>query len=277
MKQFLKVFTKDDEDWKAAFEALLQRATAKRQGCQDRAEWGVEDILLSECPKLIPGAQTTTGLLTVWNEAKKHLHLSTERISMTGEAPATLYLELAGKNKSLPPDRLKLMKRILRKERVSNMGQWKDWAWEKYKHRPLTEQLHLLVEHGVELEVESRDTSQLGWNWKVGKKAEYRTLFGEDGGHANNQRSLLGEIDAAFVENSPVRYLPFVAILQRIWNDRNETTYTGRRNRTPVFVPIKQAIFMATSISKGLPEENRKHRSYQCSHACYHTSWWHST
>ncbi|KAL3697211.1 hypothetical protein R1sor_011287 [Riccia sorocarpa] len=76
-------------------------------------------------------------------------------------------------------------------------------------------------------------------------------------------RNLLAVVDAAFAQNRPARYLPFVAILKSIWRERNTRTYEGRNLNIPIRVSLELAMDMALAQIKGLSTESIKHQRLQ--------------
>ncbi|KAL3680354.1 hypothetical protein R1sor_023310 [Riccia sorocarpa] len=371
LKQLLKVFSHPEEDWVQALQAILRLAASTRRGGTDRRNWTIEELLLSECPKTIPGAQNATGFLQVWNEARQKLKLQTDKVVASGETPSNLYLDIIKSQSLLQANRVAAIRQIINRNKIKTTGEWQDWAWSYRTNRTLPNATRLAVEHGKELDVESTWVTQLNWRWRIGRKEinswtlTTRTckhlLTGEIRGCAKlnrkwgvqesqrkwskrfrklwksmlpprdkawvwkilqaglptlarakkwrpdgdptcvrcggetetathlfwtcdkarntwrdfsflaeglscllpNPRNLLAVVDAAFAQNRPARYLPFVAILKSIWRERNTRTYQGRNLNIPIRVSLELAMDMALAQIKGLSTESIKHQRLQ--------------
>ncbi|KAL3689903.1 hypothetical protein R1sor_016212 [Riccia sorocarpa] len=136
LRQLLRIFLEDTEDWKGAFEAIVQQAMATRVGGSERRNWKIEELLLSTYPQRLRGAQTASGFLSIWHEARNKLKLDEET----------------------------------KKKKINTIGKWLDWTCFHEDSRPLPRPAQLTEDHGREMLVESKSISQLKWKWQVGRK-----------------------------------------------------------------------------------------------------------
>ncbi|KAL3684284.1 hypothetical protein R1sor_002306 [Riccia sorocarpa] len=60
LHHFVKIFTENEEDWTAAFQSILQNAAIKQRGGRKKGDWTAAQIILTNCPRSVPRAQTTS-------------------------------------------------------------------------------------------------------------------------------------------------------------------------------------------------------------------------
>ncbi|KAL3694356.1 hypothetical protein R1sor_008007 [Riccia sorocarpa] len=154
---------------------LIQSYPSKRcqqdPGGRERRGWTNAQILLTKCPKRVPKAQTVTGLLTVWNEARKHLRIDKEHLNLEGGETPILYVDILEEQEMISKDDGIQVRKALRAAKVTKIGSWADWAWERNTSRPLSEAEELTVDLGVSIEVQSGEIEELPWQWQVGNKS----------------------------------------------------------------------------------------------------------
>ncbi|KAL3701937.1 hypothetical protein R1sor_019959 [Riccia sorocarpa] len=170
LKHFLKVFTEEEEDWIRALKALLQHAAAKRQGGKVRRHWSPITILLTKCPKRIPRAQTTTGFLTAWNEARGKVAIETGDLILEGWTHYSVYVDILEEQGTLTRTEAINIRKALAAAKIESVGQWADWARDRNRSRPLREMDTITVETGMNIEVQSGPIEELPWRWKLGTK-----------------------------------------------------------------------------------------------------------
>ncbi|KAL3688832.1 hypothetical protein R1sor_015141 [Riccia sorocarpa] len=204
LKHLLRVFEDTEEDWVTAFQCLLQRAVEKRPGGVQRSQWTAPEILLTDCPKKILRAQTASGLLARNTAAE--------------------------------------MKLMLGRKRIRTIGAWMDWAWGGNETRSLPRKTQELLDHGLVLEVESRELTQLDWQWRIGN----RRL---------TSWSLSTQTCKKLMRGSPHDPTP----LNKIW-DRMDTSRRWAKRFTRLwksFLPAREKSWMWKLLQHGLPTLER--------------------
>ncbi|KAL3690433.1 hypothetical protein R1sor_016742 [Riccia sorocarpa] len=264
LRQILKVFTPTQEVWTQALQALLQHAVAKRPRGGIHKQWTAQEILLACCPKRIPRAQTTTGLLMAWNEAVTNLKIDAEALRLEEDSHIQLYTSLANKYGQLTQEDAARTKKVLKAARVNTVGQWADWAHELHDHQPLRESEVLVVEHGLHIEVQSGGAAALPWTWHIGNRqkwADLRYLAEVNHGYAPCETTWLKAFDTAFRNNTPASYILVVAILKAIWTERNTKCYASRNIQIPCSVSLRLAADMVEALVTKAHEGSRKRDS----------------
>ncbi|KAL3694386.1 hypothetical protein R1sor_008037 [Riccia sorocarpa] len=177
LKHLLRVFELDTEDgatkaedWVVALQSILQQVVAKKQGGRDRGQWKIQEILLTDCPQRIRGAPITSGLLTAWHEARRHLTLETGPLITSGETSINAYLDIAERQNILTREATRAIRNVLNRKRIRTVGAWMDWAWWGKSPRPLSQHDQLTLDHGLTLDVQSTFLTKLEWKWRVGNR-----------------------------------------------------------------------------------------------------------
>ncbi|KAL3692882.1 hypothetical protein R1sor_006533 [Riccia sorocarpa] len=182
-RKFIQLTQENEEDWTAAFQSILQKAVVKQPGGRKKGDWTVVQILLTNCPRSIPKAQTTSGLLKAWNDAREQLRLDKEQLILEGWSPTGLYVEICLKQGWITESEAIGVRKTLRAARIDSVGRWADWALAKSEQQPLTSDETLAVEVGTRIEVQSGEISNLEWYWQSGEKKleawKLHTKFGK--------------------------------------------------------------------------------------------------
>ncbi|KAL3686702.1 hypothetical protein R1sor_013011 [Riccia sorocarpa] len=276
LRQILKIFVREGEDWMRALQALIQHAVTKRPGGQISRLWTTQELLLAHCPRRIPKAQTATGLLTAWTEAVGHRSIEQEDILNDGYSHVNLHINLLVKQGRLTRQQEILIRRTLRSAGIHDVGWWADWACTQNSVRPLREMDEVAVEIGMAIEVQSGAIESLPWFWKIGSKtystwllptALCKNLFQKHDslnkkfakskweglryltegpiGCPPPARTFLEAFDKAFSRNTPALYMGFVAGMKAIWHECNMKCYSGKICRIPYSISLQLVLTMA--------------------------------
>ncbi|KAL3682897.1 hypothetical protein R1sor_000919 [Riccia sorocarpa] len=269
LKHFLKVFKPDEEDWQKALQAILRMAVVKRPGGRAKSHWTAAMILLSKCPKRIPRAQNTMGLLTAWNKARMYLRIERKEFILEGECQVTAYMEILEEQGSISPEEATSIKKTTKKVKANTVDRWADWAWERNETRPLPQAEIHVVELGIEVEVQNK-----AWVWKVYHHGlptmERASKWGAGDGTCARCETACPTLTGSWIEimdktlrKSPASYFPLVACMKTIWTERNYKSYAQQNKVIPLVVSVETAATMARARLHGMREEDRRRQSLQ--------------
>ncbi|KAL3681480.1 hypothetical protein R1sor_024436 [Riccia sorocarpa] len=90
--QILRMLSDAKKGWMVALGKLLQTTVSMENWPRAMRFWATEEILLARCPTRIAGARTSSGLLTSWTKAAKHLELEKTDMTITGDTNVEVYL-----------------------------------------------------------------------------------------------------------------------------------------------------------------------------------------
>ncbi|KAL3678174.1 hypothetical protein R1sor_021130 [Riccia sorocarpa] len=145
-----ETFSSPEEEWVQVAEQLIRYVNNKGIMGRERSSWSIQEILLLECPKRIPGVPTTSGLLSVWNKAHHKLYLDQDHARNKGTT-VSKFVALAASPKWTTEEEKRLLLRACTRLKLGSTGEWKEWASGHTSAHPEPRDIDLLRRMGESL------------------------------------------------------------------------------------------------------------------------------
>ncbi|KAL3682360.1 hypothetical protein R1sor_000382 [Riccia sorocarpa] len=168
LKQATKILTRPGEEWVLEAEKLIQSVNSTGRAGQDRQTWSIQEVLLLQCPRRIPGAPTVSGLVQAWNLARPKLQLENGS-ALESVISSTKFVALATSQGWISEDDKRVLLKTITRYKLEDTLKWQNWARDHQRILPEPRDIDTTRRLGRAFQlIRSRNSpiEQWGWYWK---------------------------------------------------------------------------------------------------------------
>ncbi|KAL3681767.1 hypothetical protein R1sor_024723 [Riccia sorocarpa] len=210
LKQLLRAFQDQDEDWIAAFGAMISLTCARRYNQRALRDCNLKEILMTSPPFRITGANITSGFPCILGTRPESSYRLISRRCCWEETDRLL------------PTKEKLWMWLLLQHGFLTLDMAKKWG-KGNGICPRCKQLEETPDH-------------LFWNCRHSgnKWADFRFATENLDCAITHSPNFIDTFDTAFKHQNPGRYTSFLVMNRSLWLERNEAAFSDRRRNFPM-------------------------------------------